>query len=314
MNGAPRTQVGEVQRARLLAAAMEVVGEMGYGGMSVARVTARAGVSRRTFYDLFADREDCFLAAFDEAVGRAAAIACEAAAGERGWQEQVRAGLTGLLGFIEDEPVAGSLVVLDALSAGPKILARRAQVLKTLTAIVNAGRAERKRGHDPPPLTAEGVVGAVFAVVHARLLEGEELAGLASPLMAMIVLPYRGPAAAAKELTRLAPRTSSRARKPPAGDPLEGLDMRLTYRTLRVLAAIAGRPGASNRQVADAAGVADQGQISKLLTRLEHLGLVDNAGAGAQARGEANAWRLTAKGQDVARAIDPAAASAAPAR
>jgi DNA-binding MarR family transcriptional regulator len=73
------------------------------------------------------------------------------------------------------------------------------------------------------------------------------------------------------------------------------LDMQLTYRTGRVLSAIAQYPGASNRQVADAAGISDQGQISKLLKRLEGLGLIENSCVG-QTGGVANAWRLTAKG------------------
>jgi DNA-binding MarR family transcriptional regulator len=79
--------------------------------------------------------------------------------------------------------------------------------------------------------------------------------------------------------------------------------MRLTYRTVRVLAAIAAHANASNRQVADASGVQDQGQISKLLARLEHLGLIENAGAGGPTRGEPNAWRLTPRGREVEHAI-----------
>ncbi|HEX3678478.1 MAG TPA: TetR/AcrR family transcriptional regulator, partial [Galbitalea sp.] len=65
--------VSGVQRARLLDATVAVVGEFGYGRLSVRRVSGRAGVSSKTFYDLFEDREDCFLAAFDEAVDRLAA-------------------------------------------------------------------------------------------------------------------------------------------------------------------------------------------------------------------------------------------------
>jgi DNA-binding MarR family transcriptional regulator len=83
---------------------------------------------------------------------------------------------------------------------------------------------------------------------------------------------------------------------------LRELGMRLTYRTVRVLLAIAEYPGASNRQVADASGVVDQGQISKLLVRLEHLGLIHN-GRSDSARGEPNVWSLTARGGEIERAI-----------
>ncbi len=331
VQSAPRTRVTEIQRARMLSAAAHVVGELGYGGMSVARVTARAGVSRRTFYELFEDREDCFLALFDDALGRATQLAHDAVASEQGWRERIRAGLSALLQFLAEEPALGSLLVVDALGGGPRVLQRRAQTLDTLREIVDQGRLEAKTD-GPPPLTAEGVVGAVLSVIHARLLEQapnlpangssasrarshrarsqtKSLIELLNPLMGMIVLPYLGRAAATKELARAIPKPSrspkpSRAPQPSSQDPLEGLDMRLTYRTLLVLSAIAAHPGASNRQVADTAGVHDQGQISKLLGRLERLGLIANAGAG-QPRGEPNAWTLTPRGTDVEQALRP---------
>jgi AcrR family transcriptional regulator len=307
------TQVSDLQRARLLRAAAEVVGELGYGGMSVARVTARAGVSRRTFYDLFEDREHCFLAVFDAALARVSAVA-EAAvseadvskaapAGALDWRGRVRAGLAAILTLLDEEPALGSLAVVDALGAGPRVLEARARGLERLIAIIDDGRAAARAGHAPPPLTAEGVVGAVLAVVHARMLERRRpaLIGLLNPLMGMIVMPYLGQGAAARELECPVPRSAQRARRS-SKDPLAELDMRLTYRTLRVLAAVASLPGTSNRLIADAAGVSDQGQISKLLARLEALGLVSNSGRG-QAKGEPNAWALTAKGQTVEHTV-----------
>jgi hypothetical protein len=86
--------------------------------------------------------------------------------------------------------------------------------------------------------------------------------------------------------------------------------MRLTYRTVRVLAAVAelsalGSPP-SNREVGLAAGMRDQGQISKLLTRLHGLGLIENTDAGL-ARGAPNAWMLTAKGREIEQAVGQSA-------
>jgi AcrR family transcriptional regulator/DNA-binding MarR family transcriptional regulator len=326
-----------VQRARLLAAAVEVVGAHGYGGLSVARVTGRARVSRRTFYDLFDDREDCFLAIFEEAVGRASEVAVRAASGEGGWRGRVRAGLGALLVFLGDEPVLGSLLVVDALSAGPKVLARRARVLESLHAIVDQGRSQMKGSREPPPLTAEGVVGAVLAVIHARILQSatqpqsaarpqsaaqlrpavqlqpvqlrpavqsqpavRPLVELLGALMGMIVLPYLGPAAAAKELSRPMHPLAS-AQRQSAKSPFEDLRMRVTYRTLRVLATIAAQPAASNREIADLAGVSDQGQISKLLTRLERLELIHNTGP--HVKGDPNAWQLTPKGREIQQTL-----------
>jgi len=83
------------------------------------------------------------------------------------------------------------------------------------------------------------------------------------------------------------------------GDPLDGVAMRLTFRTTKVLEAVSEVTGANNRQVAARAGISDQGQVSKLLARLERLGLLVNESEG-HAKGEPNAWRLTAQGERVA--------------
>ncbi|MFZ1154891.1 MAG: hypothetical protein WAN93_08310, partial [Solirubrobacteraceae bacterium] len=85
-------------------------------------------------------------------------------------------------------------------------------------------------------------------------------------------------------------------------DTLRDLGMRLTYRTVRVLLAVAATPGGSNRQLADASEIADQGQISKLLARLQRLGLIENTGAGS-VRGAPNSWVLTDRGWEVQGAI-----------
>jgi hypothetical protein len=184
---------------------------------------------------------------------------------------------------------------------------------RTLTgALRGRGQAGKqpKAGAQPPPLTAESVVGGVLAVLHARLLEPDpgpraaarpRMEDLTGPLMSMIVLPYLGAAAARKELERPLPKRP--VSTPPAlRDPLRDLEMRLTYRTVRVLMAVAEEPGSSNRAVGARAGIPDQGQISKLLTRLHSLGLIDNTAA-ASARGAPNAWTLTVRGWEIHGAI-----------
>jgi AcrR family transcriptional regulator len=281
----------------MLRAGIEVVGELGYGGMSVARVTRRAGVSRRTFYEFFEDRDACFLAVFEEALATVIATLPDNLHADS-WPERVRVALAAMLGCFDEQPAIGSLLVVDALAAGPRVLAYRASVLQRLIAVVDEGRGVAQAA-PAPPLTSEGIVGAVLSVVHARILAREQrpMIELLNPLMGMIVLPYLGHAGAAKELERAVPKVV-RERPSASSDPLEGLGMRLTYRTLRVLAAIAAHPGASNRRVAEIAGVHDQGQISKLLTRIEGLGLIVNAGQG-HAKGESNAWTLTPRGQQI---------------
>jgi AcrR family transcriptional regulator/DNA-binding MarR family transcriptional regulator len=321
---AGRGRVVEIQRARMVAAMSELVRERGVAVVTVGHVVERAGVSRRTFYELFEDREDCLRAAFEHAIDRALAAvvpAYEVAGGA--WQERIRAGLAALLRFLDAERTLGRLCVVAALAAGPAVLERRGRVVDALVDAVHRGgvAAHREQGSSqghgrplprerrPARIVAEGVVGAVLGIVYARLTAGEErpVAGLQRQLMSMIVLPYLGSAAAERELARPAPRSRLPARR--EGDPLRDLEMRLTYRTVRVLQAIAelggresgGGQASSNREVADAAGVQDQGQISKLLSRLEQLGLVANEVTSTP--GAANAWTLTPRGREVERTI-----------
>ena len=292
-------RVLEIQRSRILAAMVEECAARGAANVSVAHVVSRAGVSRRTFYDVFADREQCFLDALEEGIAHATRYALDDYDPEAGWVERIRAALAGLLTFLDAEPDTGRLLIIGSLGAGAEALERRQHVLAHVTAVVDEGREERKTGKDLPVLTAEGIVGGVLSVLHTRLSDRRAgpFVDLAGPLMSMIVLPYVGFAAARRELAWHVP-SQPRLRSSAVHDPLRELGMRLTYRTVRVLIAVAATPGGSNRDVAKESGIGDQGQISKLLTRLQGLGLIENAGA-PTTRGGPNSWVLTDRGWEV---------------
>ncbi len=307
-------QVADIQRSRLLAAAVRAVDELGWANTTVADVVARSRVSRRTFYELFANREECLSAVLEDILGTLAGELDAAGLAGVEWRVRVRRGLWTILAFFDREPVLARVCVVQALSGGPEVLERREEVLARLAAVVDEGR-KSPRGTQCTPLTAEGLVGAAFGIVYARLLKGQRrpLTELLGELMGMIVLPYVGPAAARREQDApvphvVSPRAAQRPVSPQRAvvDPLESVPMRLTYRTSRVLGAVAELTGRgsppSNREVGDYAGIQDAGQVSKLLRRLERLGLLANSGAG-HAKGEPNAWRLTGQGELVARSI-----------
>jgi AcrR family transcriptional regulator len=312
----------------MIAAMIDVVSERGRANATVAHVVARSGVSRRTFYEVFDDFEDCFLAALDQSLAEISRYVLDVYEPSERWRTRIRSALAGVLEFLDDEPGMARLCIVETLGAGLRVHERRLAVLNVVVAAVDEGRKQSRSADALPPLTSEGVVGGVLSVLHARLIpharsgrgtaranstggvkgpgrtgvRDDSLLELTGALMAMIVLPYLGPAAAAKEAARPTPRRRSPPRSV-SGDPLRDLEMRLTYRTVRVLLAIAADPGTSNRQVGAAAGIDDQGQISKLLARLEKLGLVYNSGAG-QVRGAPNAWLLTKKGIEVERLVE----------
>jgi hypothetical protein len=112
--------------------------------------------------------------------------------------------LTRLLVLMDEERAVAKLCVVEALGAGERVLQRRAEVLNELGEVIDRGRLATSATRNLPKVTAEGVVGAIFAVLHTRVLEGPKkpLTDLLGPLMGMIVLPYLGAKAASRELSR----------------------------------------------------------------------------------------------------------------
>ncbi|MBA3807827.1 MAG: MarR family transcriptional regulator [Solirubrobacterales bacterium] len=268
--------------------------------VTLAAVQRRAGVSEEAFEELFEDREACVLAAFELGVERAAEQIVPAYRAESRWLDAIKVALAAFLRFLEAEPELGRMLVVHALAGGPRVLRRRGELLARLAEVVDRGRGESLPGRvEPPGVIAEGIVGAVLAVIHNRLQaeRPEPPIELFGALASIIVLPYMGASVARRELTRPAPPPRATG---PERSELESRSgygrSRLTYRTARVLGAIAGYPGASNREVAERAGIVDQGQISKLLTRLEGRGLIVKIGE-SRTRGAPNSWQLTDGGE-----------------
>jgi AcrR family transcriptional regulator/DNA-binding MarR family transcriptional regulator len=315
--------VNDMQRSRLLAAAVTAVGEHGWEGASIERITQHAGVSRRTFYDLFNDRDECLVAVLEGAVARITRELQAAELSGLSWSERVRGGLWVILCFFDHEPGLARVCIVESRRGDHAALVYRQRIFQSLAEIVDEGRGERAReSKDAAPglLVAQGVVGGVSEVLYSLLLNagneplGDPLRELLGELMGIIVLPYLGVAAARREQARPLPPFAlestdpqeAKTRAGDGGDPLVGLPMRLTYRTARVLQALAEHPGQSNRQVGELVGIPDQGQTSKLLARLARLGLLAN---GEPLKGERNKWVLTPMGSKVTRSIQSYALS-----
>ena len=291
----------------MLVATFDVAAQRGAAGVSIADIVERSGVSRRTFYEYFTDREDCLVAAFEHALVLLSERVVPAWERKERWRERVRAALIELLEFCEEQPSLARFLLVDSLSAGKAVLLRRDGLERRVAGAIDQGRSETPKSVGVGPLTAEGVVGGVASMLTRRLTALSEppvLLALTSELTSMIVLPYLGAAAARREAARPVPERASNGVTDRRDGTLElrEANMRLTYRTVRVLAAIAAHPGASNRDAGDAADIRDQGQISKLLSRLERVGLIENTQL-QRDRGAPNSWVLTEKGWRIADGI-----------
>jgi DNA-binding MarR family transcriptional regulator len=262
-------------------------------------VVSEYDIPEREFYDVFDSVHECLLAAFDQGLARVSRLVEEAAKCAQGWHERMRAALSALLVFFDEEPGWARLLLCELHIDAADDDGRRQQTLRTLARALETGaqvEASSASWFVPwPELTAELVVGGVVAVLRKRVLEGshEPFVELAPSLMAFIMAQYPGSSTKLTEDgTRAANDLESRPRR---------LPVRVTYRTTRVLKAISDAAGLSNRDIAEAAGLTDEGQTSRLLRRLEERGLVQNVGVG-HTYGGANAWLLTPYGERVLEA------------
>jgi AcrR family transcriptional regulator len=203
-HGLPREAITDSQRARILAAMTEVVAARGYTDTRVVDVIGTAGVSRKTFYELFDSKEDCFLAAYDILLGRVLEEAEAGFAREPGapWPERIESGLRAVLGHLATHPEEARFALVEVLAAGPKALARRDAALRQFTGFIETGRAESTV--DLPGSTAQTIAGGIAELLYSEVLHGAaaQLPSRVPELVFLIVLPFLGADRAAEERDR----------------------------------------------------------------------------------------------------------------
>lgn len=187
------------QRARIVLGLAEEIVEHGYRDVTVTGIVKRAGVSRNTFYDNFANKEECFLAASDlagEEAMKHVADAVRVAPPE--WAEQVRAGVGAFLAYVATESALARVFVVESLAAGPAAAQRYERAVRAVAPFFRLGRRNREGGGSLPPTLEETIVGGIFWVVYQRIVVGrpEELEGLLDELVEFALTPYLGVAAA----------------------------------------------------------------------------------------------------------------------
>ena len=201
-HGLPRSFVASNQRERLLEAAASVTAKLGYAQTTVADIQTAAGVSRKTFYEHFQNKEDVFLAAYDE-VSKLLLDHVEAALGRaQSFEEGVTGCLQAFLEFVAGEPTFAQMCIVEVLSAGPDALERRNKTMRAFAELVERGAAIGVPEATPPALTAQTIVGGIYEVVYSRLVEhrADELRELLPDLAFAVMLPYAGPSRAQKAL------------------------------------------------------------------------------------------------------------------
>jgi len=316
--GARGTDVGRerataLHRERIVRAMAAVVCERGYARTSVAVVCAHAGVSRRAFYGVFESSEDCLLAILDEGHRRACALVSQAFERSLDWLEGLRVALAELLLFFEAEPQIARVCLVESQAVGSSALERRESHVSSLTQLV-VGYWQRVAPGEPYPFASVGTMAAVLAIVQREPLanRSEPLISLLGPLIRVIVTPYLDGRTVSEQVLKAEQIAASLLAERGSGDASRGdkpdksvrlpamlLDAR-AHRAREALLHVAANPGASNRQIARAVGIASDTQASTLLARLTGIGLLVKE---RQSIGGPNSWRLTEHGQQTALAL-----------
>lgn len=199
-----RSDVEANQRQRIVDAIADVVSLAGYGAMSVEEIIGTAGVSRRTFYDHFKDKEEAFLWALnyvgEDLVERVRA-AYEA---NNTFTGGVRDGLAAFLQFLADEPRYADMLIVEVLAAGPAVIEHRNKVMHDFAELVREGAAAVPTARRPPNLTAETIVGGIYEVVYSRVLSGKtsDLPALLPDLAYSLLQPWVGDEVARREASK----------------------------------------------------------------------------------------------------------------
>jgi AcrR family transcriptional regulator len=210
--GAAAEQRRVRERERIMAAMLEVSGELGYRRATVRRVLERSSGHQSQFYGQFSNKADCFAAAYETEAENLYSTLLDAANNQSSWREGLRAGLEELFGFVTERPLIARATLREVYTAGGPALAKHEEILERLSrAIDGACRETSESRHALPPLAASFMVGAIEGFVRAQIAahRPERLWAAMPELMHLLVAPYLGDEAAREELRR--PATSRAA-------------------------------------------------------------------------------------------------------
>lgn len=188
--------VARNQRERLITGLTQALYEVGYQKTTVSFIGQRAAVSKSDFYKHFESKDDCFIAAYDAAVGRMRECVVEACgtAADQSWPLRVSAALDDLLKLLTSEPALASIVLVEGLRAGRGVYDRYQGAIESFVGYLRDGAPEAPAGGEVPEATDEAVVGGVASMLGRRVLAGEagQLDQLFPEILEFVLSAYLG--------------------------------------------------------------------------------------------------------------------------
>ena len=192
--------VAQNQRSRLIAALIEVLHEVGYQKTTVSLIGARAAVSKSDFYKHFESKDDCFRAAYDDAIERIrerVRAACEEHS-EDEWPPRMRDGIVAAVTMLKDDPPLAGIALVEGLRAGRGVYDRYQAAIESFVPYLREGAPAAPGGGEVPTTTDEAVVGGIASLLGRRVLAGEleRLPDLVPDILEFAMTPYLGAAEA----------------------------------------------------------------------------------------------------------------------
>src|SRR5918997_3624550 len=191
--------VAASQRTRLLEAVGRAVADKGYSRATIEDIVRGAGVSKKTFYDHFSDKLDCFLAAYEAASDELLARLREAQSSPGGWLERTRAGVVAYLRWLAAEPALARVFLTEVAAAGPRAAERREglrdRYAELMRELQDAARAELPSLPRLPDEVFHAIVAAVDDIVVRRIRAAgaEDLPRLEPVILYLQVALLAGP-------------------------------------------------------------------------------------------------------------------------
>lgn len=190
-HGLPRVFVAENQRERLLDGVVEAIAEHGYNATTIAQITAAAKISRRTFYEHFEGKQDCFLAAYEMIEAHVLDSMLTAPGAAEPWPDRVRARLAALLDVLSRDAAVSRCFLVEPLAAGGEVAARYRESMQLLAAALRP---------EPPPselnmeVRDQALIGGIATLIVRRLNSGgaTRLPDLLPDLTELALAPYVG--------------------------------------------------------------------------------------------------------------------------
>ena len=199
-HGLPREFIAQNQRERIITALVDTVAERGYNATTVAHITKAASVSRRTFYEHFAGKEACFLAAYEMVADHIRESMQVAAEAFEEWPQKVRAALATMLRFLAGEPELARVCMIEPIAAGGEIADRHRASMQGFVEILRAGRPQHAGERPLPEATEATLVGGIVSLIVREISAGrtEKLEALLPDLVELTLAPYLGGEEAAR--------------------------------------------------------------------------------------------------------------------